>query len=83
MQHKKNYGIRAGPDLFRLVSVLGGGNSLIGGESVVWKFIVERLSNKHLGFGGSSRLIHQEENLLILNFVWPSLSQDDYWAGFW
>ena len=31
MQQKKNYGIRAGPDLFRLVSVLGGGNSLIGG----------------------------------------------------
>ena len=40
LQHKNNYGIRAGPDLFRSVSVpwLGGGG---GGESVVWQFIVE------------------------------------------
>ena len=32
---KKSYGIKVGPDLFRLVSVLGGGSSLVGGESVV------------------------------------------------
>ena len=49
-----------GPDLFRLVSVLGGGNSLVGGESAVWQFIVENGSNKHLGFDGSLWLIHQE-----------------------
>ena len=30
---KKSYGIKVGPDLFRLVSVLGGGSSLVGGES--------------------------------------------------
>ena len=30
--YKKNCGIRVGPDLFRLVSVLGGGNSLVGGR---------------------------------------------------
>ena len=31
LQHKKNYGIRAGLDLFRSVSVLGWGSSLVGG----------------------------------------------------
>ena len=30
--HKKSCGIRVGPNLFRLVSVLGGGNSLVGGR---------------------------------------------------
>ena len=29
LQHKKNYGIRVSPDLFRSVSVLGWGNSLV------------------------------------------------------
>ena len=48
-----------GPDLFRLVSVLGGGSSLVGGESVVSQVIVENLSNKHLVFGGSSWLSHR------------------------
>ena len=32
LQHKKNYEIRAGPDLFRSVSVLGWGSSLVGGR---------------------------------------------------
>ena len=32
LQHKKNCGIRVGPDLFRLVSVLGWGSSLVGGR---------------------------------------------------
>ena len=31
LQHKKSCGIRVGPDLFRLVNVLGGGSSLVGG----------------------------------------------------
>ena len=30
--NKKSCGIRVGPDLFRLVSVLGGGSSLVGGR---------------------------------------------------
>ena len=30
--NKKSYGIRVGPDLFRLVSILGGGSSLVGGR---------------------------------------------------
>ena len=30
LQHKKNYGIIAGPYLFRSVSVLGWGSSLVG-----------------------------------------------------
>ena len=30
---KKSCGIRVGPDLFRLVSVLGCGNSLVGGRA--------------------------------------------------
>ena len=38
---KKNCGIRVGPDLFRLVSVLSVGSSLVGGESAVQQFIVE------------------------------------------
>ena len=48
LQHKNNYGIRVGPDLFRSVSVLGWGTSLVGGgggggggESAIWQFIVE------------------------------------------
>ena len=32
LQHKKSCGIRVGPDLFKLVSMLGCGNSLIGGR---------------------------------------------------
>ena len=32
LQHKKSCGIRVGSDLFRLVSVLGGGSSLVGGR---------------------------------------------------
>ena len=32
LQRKKNYGIRVGPDLFRPVSVLGWGSSLVGGR---------------------------------------------------
>ena len=32
LQHKKSCEIRVGPDLFRLVSVLGGGSSLVGGR---------------------------------------------------
>ena len=49
-----------GPDLFRLVSILGCTSSFVGGESEVWQFIVESLSNKHLDFGGSSWLSHRE-----------------------
>ena len=33
LQHKKNCGIRVDPDLFRLVSFLGGGNSLVEGKA--------------------------------------------------
>ena len=39
LQHKKSCGIRVGPDLFRLVSILGYANSLVGGGgggSAVW-----------------------------------------------
>ena len=32
MEHKKNCGIRVDPDIFRPVSVLGGGSSLVGGR---------------------------------------------------
>ena len=32
LQHKIKCGIRVGPDLFRSVSVLGCGNSLVGGR---------------------------------------------------
>ena len=32
VQRKKSCGIRVGPDLFRLVNVLGGGSSLVGGR---------------------------------------------------
>ena len=37
-----------------VVALLGGGG---GGGSAVWQFIVENISYKHLGFGGSCRLI--------------------------
>ena len=32
LQHKKSCGIRVGPDLFRLVSILSVGSSLVGGR---------------------------------------------------
>ena len=32
LQRKKSCGIRVGPDLFRLVNVLGGGSSLVEGK---------------------------------------------------
>ena len=32
LQLKKSCGIKVGPDLFTLVSVLGGGSSLVGGR---------------------------------------------------
>ena len=32
LQHKKSCGIRVGSDLFKLVSVLGRGSSLVGGR---------------------------------------------------
>ena len=32
LQRKKSCGIKVGPDLFRLVSVLGGSSSLVGGR---------------------------------------------------
>ena len=32
LQHKKSCGIRVGPDLFKLVSMLGCGSSLVGGR---------------------------------------------------
>ena len=32
LQHKKSCGIRVGPDLFGLVSMLGCGNNLVGGR---------------------------------------------------
>ena len=32
LQHEKKYGIRVEPNLFRLVNVLGLGNSLVGGR---------------------------------------------------
>ena len=32
LQHKMNYGIREGLDLFRSISVLGWGSSLVGGK---------------------------------------------------
>ena len=69
-----------GPDLFRLVSVLGRGSSQVGGRvqfsSLLlranqistrfwWKFLVESL---------------RMETLLILNFVWHSFSHVSYWT---
>ena len=40
LHHKMNCGIRVGSDIFRPFSVLGCGNSLVGG-SAIWQFIVE------------------------------------------
>ena len=41
LQHRKSCGIRVGPDLFRLVSGLGAGSSLVGGRvqfgNLLWR----------------------------------------------
>ena len=49
-----------GPDLFRLVSGLGGGSSLVGGRVQFDSLLLRTDQTKHLGFGGSLWLIHQE-----------------------
>ena len=49
-----------GPDLFRLVSVLGGGSSLVGGRVQFGSLLLRTDKKKHLGFSGSLWLIHQE-----------------------
>ena len=46
-----------GPDLFRLVSMLGRGNSKVGGR-VQFSSLLLRADKIHLDFGGSFWLIH-------------------------
>ena len=41
LQHKKKYGIKADPDLFRLVNVLGLANSLVGGRVQFGSLLLE------------------------------------------
>ena len=41
LQHKTNFGIRVGPDLFRSVSVLRRGSSLVGGTVQLGNFLLK------------------------------------------
>ena len=47
-----------GPDLFRLVSVLGRGSNQVGGRVQFDSLLLRADKNKHLDFGGSFWLIH-------------------------
>ena len=49
-----------GPDLFRLVSMLGRGSSKVGGRVQFDSLLLRADQTKHLDFGGSFWLIHQE-----------------------
>ena len=57
-----------GPDLFRLVSILGHGSSQVGGRVQFDSLLLRADKNKHLGFGGSFWLIHQEGNSFDTQF---------------
>ena len=47
-----------GPDLFRLVSMLGRGSIQVGGRVQFSSLLLRADKNKHLDFGGSFWLIH-------------------------
>ena len=49
-----------GLDLFRLVSILGRGSSQVGGRVQFSSLLLRADQAKHLDFGGSFWLIHQE-----------------------
>ena len=49
-----------GPDLFGSVSVLGCGISLVGGRVQFDSLLLRADKKKHLDFGGSFWLIHQD-----------------------
>ena len=68
--------------LFRLVSVLGGGSSLVGGR-VQFSSLLLRIdqTNTYVLVEASGR-VTRKEALLILKYLWYSFSQDGYWAGF-
>ena len=47
-----------GPNLFRLVSILGRGSSQVGGRVQFDSLLLRADENKHLDFGGSFWLIN-------------------------
>ena len=47
-----------GPNLFRLVSIIGRGSSPVGGIVQFDSLLLRADKNKHLDFGGSFWLIH-------------------------
>ena len=49
-----------GPDLFRLVSMLGRGSRWVGGRVQFDSLLLRADQTKHLDFGGSSWLIHRD-----------------------
>ena len=49
-----------GPDLFRLVSMLGHGNIKVGGRVQFGSLLLRADQIKHLDFGGSSWLIYRD-----------------------
>ena len=70
-----------GPDLFRLVSVLRVGSSLVGGR--VQLLLLRTDQTKHLDFSGSFYLIHQEEGSFNTQFCMIVIGQsfDDSYLG--
>ena len=57
-----------GPDLFRLVSVLGRGSNQVGGRVQFSSLLLRADKNKHLDVGGSSWLSHKEGNSFDTKF---------------
>ena len=57
-----------GPDLFRLVSVLGRGSNQVRGRVQFSSLLLKADKNKHLDFGGSSWLSHKERNSFNIQF---------------
>ena len=80
LQRKKSCGIKVGPDLFRLVSVLGGGSSLVGGRVQFDSLLFRADQTKHLYFGGSFWLIHRDGGSFDTQFCMAFILSNSYWA---
>ena len=57
-----------GPDLFRLVSMLGHGSSWVGGRVQFDSLLLKADQTKYLDFGGSLWLIHRKGNSFDTQF---------------
>ena len=73
LQRKNSCGIKVGPDLFRLVSILGDDSSLVGGRVQFSSLLLRAYQTKHLDFGGSFWLIRRDGGSFDTQFCMASI----------